>query len=88
MVPEPARQVEEEGAHEEGPREAGAQRSPSDVLRGAHPSGGAAPQGDREAAQETAQESGEATAQAGRQGGERGLGHPSARMGVAAAGRR
>ena len=41
VVPKPTSQISQKGKHEEGPREACAQRPPSDLLWRAHFDGGA-----------------------------------------------
>ena len=56
LVPEPARQVPQEGEHKEGAGTAGPQRAPADLQRGADP-----PRGDREAGAATQREEADAT---------------------------
>lgn len=76
--------MEEEGAHEKGTGQAGAQRASGDLFRRADTRGRAAAQGTRTEAEKVAQEFGEATEEVGGQRSARGLGHAAQGMGVTA----
>lgn len=68
MVPEQTGQVEEEGAHEKGPGQAGSQRPSAELQRRADSAGGAAQKRAREAAQEADEGAREAAEKIGGQG--------------------
>lgn len=84
MVPKPTGEMEEEGTHQEGPRQASPQRAPGYLQWRAYSCRGAEEERDREAAEEVAEESGAPAAETGCQGSQRGLGNAQERMGGSA----
>ena len=64
VVSEPACQISQEGEHEKGPRSAGAQCAPANLLRRAHLARGVGEEGAGEAGEEVAKTVGKATKEA------------------------
>lgn len=74
----------QEGAHEEGPGKAGAQRAPRHLFRRADTRRGTQAEGERQTTEEIVEESGTTAEEAGRERCQRRSGNPEKRVGNAA----